>query len=143
MKAQGYSNHNRLNPLFHGILFAMVAFTFLLAGINLIQKAESDETLQAGIVLMVSIVTVFLYFFLRFFSLRLQNRVIRAEENLRHYMLTGKPLDLRLRMSQIAALRFSPDSEFADLCERAINDHLSSDEIKKRITKWRGDYQQI
>jgi Na+/melibiose symporter-like transporter len=143
MKNQNYKNHNRLNPLFHGVLFAMIAVTFLLAGVNLIQKADSDEPLQAGILIMISIITVFLFFFIRFFTLKLQERVIRSEENLRHYILTGKQLDHRLRTSQIAALRFSPDSEFPDLCQSALTDHLSAEDIKKRITKWRGDYYRI
>jgi hypothetical protein len=46
------------------------------------------------------------------FALRAQDRAIRAEENLRHFILTGKPFDSRLRMSQIIALRFAPDDEF-------------------------------
>lgn len=143
MKTQNYSNHNRLNPVFYGILFFMIVIVFTLSVINLIQNLESEQILLSGIIVMFSIITTFTFFFIRFTGKKLQNRIIRTEENLRHYMLTGKPMDYRLRMAQIAALRFSPDSEFPDLCERAVKDHLSADDIKKRIGKWKGDYQQV
>ena len=42
-----------------------------------------------------------LFFLCRIFPLKAQDRAIRAEENLRHYALTGKLLDSRLTISQI------------------------------------------
>lgn len=143
MKTQNYSNHDKMNPLFHGVLFFMILSGFVLSGINLIQKSESEELMESVILLIFSIILLFIFFFLRAFGLKLQDRIIRNEQNLRHYMLTGKPLDGKLRMTQISALRFSPDDEFPELCQKAIKDHLSSDEIKKRIGRWKGDYHQI
>ena len=46
------------------------------------------------------------------FAVGAQDRAIRAEENLRHFALTGKLLDKRLRKSQVIALRFADDDEF-------------------------------
>jgi hypothetical protein len=61
------------------------------------------------------------------------------EENFRHFTLTGKPLNPQLTMGQIIALRFSSDEEFVALSERAVNEGLSSKEIKQNIKNWRAD----
>ena len=52
------------------------------------------------------------FFFCRMFPLQAQDRAIRAEENLRHYVLAGKLLDSRLTIRQIIGLRFAIDEEF-------------------------------
>jgi hypothetical protein len=77
------------------------------------------------------------------FPLGTQNRVIRAEENLRHYILTGKPLPTGLRMSQVIALRFASDEEFPALVSKAQSEKLSSTDIKKAIQHWRTDHHRI
>jgi hypothetical protein len=69
--------------------------------------------------------------------------VIRAEENLRCYELTGKKLDSRLSIGQIIALRFADDNEYEELSAQAITQNLSSADIKKAIQKWRPDHQRI
>ena len=74
------------------------------------------------------------------FALTVQNRAIRAEENLRYFVLTGKLLPAGIRMSQVIALRFAPDEEFVDLVDRALNEQLSAKEIKQAVKNWKGDY---
>jgi hypothetical protein len=77
------------------------------------------------------------------FPLGTQDRVIRAEENLRYYVLTGKLLPAGIRMEQVIALRFAPDEELEALVNRALNENLSHNEIKKAIKNWKGDYNRI
>jgi hypothetical protein len=77
------------------------------------------------------------------FSLKAQDRAIRAEENFRHYILTGKPLDSRLTTRQIIGLRFASDEEFPALAVRAVEENLSEDEIKRLVKKWRPDYYRV
>jgi hypothetical protein len=72
-----------------------------------------------------------------------QNRAIRAEENLRHFAMTGKLLDPNLKMGQIVALRFASDEEYLALAKRAIEENLSRDDIKKAIKNWRADYHRV
>jgi hypothetical protein len=79
----------------------------------------------------------------RIYSLKVQDRVIRSEENFRHYLLTGKQLDRQLRTKQVVALRFASDTEFVSLAARALSENLSSKAIKKSITQWRPDYRRI
>jgi hypothetical protein len=81
-----------------------------------------------------------LFWYSRGFALRAQDRAIRAEENFRHYILTGKPLDSRLRMGQIIALRFASDAELPDLAKKAVEENMRSKEIKASIKNWRPDH---
>jgi len=79
------------------------------------------------------------FFYSRTFALKAQDRAIRAEESLRHFIMTGKPFDKRLGIKQIIALRFAPDEEFLELCSKAAGGNLTPEEIKKEIKNWRED----
>jgi hypothetical protein len=83
---------------------------------------------------------VIAYFLFRSYSLKAQDRAIRAEENLRHYVLSGKLLDSRLKMIQIVALRFAPDEEFLALAQRAVSENMSNTDIKKAVKNWKADF---
>jgi hypothetical protein len=71
--------------------------------------------------------------------LKAQDRAIRGEENLRHFVLTGKRLDPRLTIRQIIALRFAPDDEFVALAKAAADKNLAADAIKQAVENWRAD----
>ena len=77
------------------------------------------------------------------FPLRAQDRAIRAEESLRHFVLTGQLLDKRLTLSQIIGLRFASDAEFPALAQRAAAESMSLDEIKKAVKVWRPDHDRL
>ncbi len=87
-----------------------------------------------------SVSSLLFFWYARGFALKAQDRAIRAEENLRHFVLTGKLLDSSLTPSQITALRFAGDEEFLILAERAAKENLTIEEIKKAIVNWKGDY---
>jgi hypothetical protein len=72
-----------------------------------------------------------------------QDRAIRAEEKLRYFVLTGKPLDSRLRMGQIIALRFASDEELPTLARRAAEESLTPAQIKQAIQHWRADLRRV
>lgn len=76
----------------------------------------------------------------RTFALKAQDRAIRAEENLRHYVMTGKLHDKSLSIQQIIALRFASDEEFVALSERAAKEKMSNRDIKKAVKNWKADY---
>jgi ABC-type amino acid transport substrate-binding protein len=52
-------------------------------------------------------------------------------------------LPTALTVSQIIALRFASDEEWLSLIQKAINENLSSKEIKQLIKSWRGDYYRV
>jgi hypothetical protein len=82
---------------------------------------------------------IIIFLLVRSYPLKAQDRAIRAEENLRHYVLTQRLLDPRLSTKQIVALRFASDDEFPSLSKKAAEEQLSPDAIKKSIQNWRVD----
>ncbi|TMI95574.1 MAG: hypothetical protein E6H08_06430 [Bacteroidetes bacterium] len=142
MKEQNFKNHSR-----YIILWTFITPLILLAIlggsiVNLI-LADTHTHYSAALILLISVVLIIIYWYARVFALKAQDRAIRAEENLRHFILTGKPFDRNLRLSQIIALRFAPDDEFPELAKKAIEQKLSSKEIKTAIQKWKADHHRV
>ena len=136
---QAYSNHRHLVPLYHFLTFAAMAA--LLVGSILYWWTNSDESNMLSLLLILMVLTLIsVSFHCRSFALKAQDRAIRAEENLRYFILTGKRLNQRLSLYQIIALRFASDEEFVSLTERAMEQNLKPDEIKRLIKNWRPDY---
>ncbi len=141
MQEQNYKNHRKLDPLFHIVLSAIIIYLFIQSVINLIDAYSHGGSRQQAIMfLMISIAFAISFVKIRTFPLKVQDRAIRAEENLRYFILTGKPLDKNLKISQIIALRFAPDHEMVGLVDRTVRENLSNDQIKKAIQKWKADY---
>ncbi|MDP9229966.1 MAG: DUF6526 family protein [Bacteroidota bacterium] len=139
MNEQNYKNHGRYIPLWHFITPVIIFAVLIGSIVNLINSAK-DNIYSASLLVVISLVLFIFYWYARAFALRAQDRAIRAEENFRHFLLTGKPFDGRLRMSQIIALRFAPDKEFPDLAQKAANENLKSAAIKQLIQNWRADH---
>jgi hypothetical protein len=53
--------------------------------------------------------------------------------------MTGKLLDARLGTRQVVALRFASDGEFVALAQRAAQEGIEPDAIKRAIKEWRAD----
>src|SRR5882757_1236448 len=142
MKVQTYRNHRRFVILYHGL--TLILILILLAGsvINLV-RASGDGFYSAALLVLVALILASLYAYVRLFPLRVQDRAIRAEENLRHFILCGKPLDPQLTMKQIIALRFASDEELVRLAKRAVDEALNNDEIKRAIMNWREDHYRV
>ena len=138
MKEQTYANHSKLVLGFHGITF-IAMMVLLIGAIRNVIYAKSDNLYSASLVVLISFILLVLAFYLRAFALKAQDRAIRAEEKLRYFILTGKPLSNKITTRQIIGLRFSSDEEFVDLVERAIQENLSEKEIKQAIKNWKAD----
>jgi len=137
---QSYKNHAQIVPLYHRWLFGLLLLTLIGSAVNLTKSwGDSTRFYSASLILMLTILLVLVAFFARTFALKAQDRVIRAEEQFRHYVLTGKLLDPRLTMRQIIALRFASDGEFVALAQRAAEQGLSADAIKQDVKQWRAD----
>lgn len=141
MRTQTYTNHTRWVPGFHFLLAGLILAAFAGSVVNVILTHERGESIYDPLLLLIAFAALaMLFYYARLFALRAQDRAIRAEENFRHYLLTGQPLDSRLTMHQIIALRFASDGELPALAQRAANEHLSNKDIKQAITTWRGDH---
>ena len=140
MEAQSYANHRRFILAYNGILFGVLVLTLIGSGVNVYESLGDHERMySAALIFVIMICLLMLYVFCRAFPLKAQDRAIRAEENLRHYVLTGKLLDPRLTVRQIVGLRFASDEEFPGLAQRAVQENLSGDAIKRSIKNWRAD----
>ncbi|WP_274648777.1 DUF6526 family protein [Paenibacillus humicola] len=140
MTKQNYANHRRLHPPFHYVLPVVSLALFVT---NIVYAVKEGFSLPVVIMLLTFVYLITLSFVIRSYPLKAQDRAIRAEENFRHYVLTGQTLDSRLTLHQILALRFASDAEFAELCKKAVSENLSPNDIKKAIKDWKGDYYRV
>jgi|SRR4051794_7513213 hypothetical protein len=139
MPNQSYANHTQIVPAFLALL-AILFLTVIGSGVNLYESLGDHQRLySAALIFVLSACTLALALHARAFPLKAQDRAIRAEENLRHFTLTGKLLDPRLKPLQIVALRFASDGEFVALAIRAANEGLAPKAIKQAIKTWRPD----
>jgi hypothetical protein len=144
MAEQNYANHPQFVTGFHKVLFPLIAAILIGSFVNL-YKSIGDESriYSASLITALAIAAIMQFFFSRIFPLKAQDRAIRAEENLRHYVLTGKLLDHRLNTLQIVALRFAPDAEFPELARKAADAGMAPKDIKLAIKAWKGDYYRV
>ena len=144
MQTQSYGNHHRYIPLYHFVTLGIAIAAFALSSFKLYKAVTHSQFYYIAILcLLFSILLLSLFYYCREFALKAQNRAIRAEENFRHYLLTGKPLDKKLSMGQIVALRFAGDEEFPTLAKKAADENLKGTEIKKAIKNWKADYDRV
>jgi hypothetical protein len=144
MAVQSYTNHRQIVPLFHQVLLGLLALTLIGAVVNLFLSIGDHERLySAALLVALTIGVILAALFCRIFALKAQDRAIRAEENLRHFALTGTLLDARLSIQQIIGLRFASDREFAALAQRAAEEKLSPDAIKRAVKEWRADLYRV
>ena len=140
MSEQNLKNHSRYVPLYHFIAPTAILALLIGSGINLSEACCKHEGLySASLICLVSVVLLILWWYTRAFALKAQDRAIRAEENLRHFAITGSLLDSRLKMGQIIALRFASNNEFVTLAHRAAEEGLKPADIKKAIVDWKED----
>lgn len=136
---QNYANHRRWVPPYHFVAPLILLAVFIGSIVNVIHAAGTPAFYSTTLILALTFACFFLFYYLRAFPLRAQDRLIRVEENLRHQRLTNKPLDSRLTLRQIIGLRFASDEEFAELAKKALQENLSEDQIKKAVKNWRED----
>ncbi len=139
MKEQNLQNHSRYVPLYHYVSSTLILAILIGSIINLCH-CTPETCYSASLIVALTITLGLVWYFARSFALKAQDRAIRAEENFRHFILAGKPLDSKLRIGQIIALRFAGDDEFVALAKRAVDENLPNKEIKQAIKNWRADH---
>jgi glucan phosphoethanolaminetransferase (alkaline phosphatase superfamily) len=142
MSEQNFKNHSRLIFLWHGATLLAIVAVLIGSIVNLIHS-DAHTHYSAALLVVVALILAILWTYTRIFALKAQDRAIRAEENFRHFILTGKPLDKQLQLGQIIALRFASDDELPALAKKAVEEKLSSKQIKEAVQNWRGDYHRV
>jgi Zn-dependent protease with chaperone function len=143
MTDQNFANHKRNVPGFHFVLTLLLTAGFILAIVNIVKHWQSDGLLMSLLILLIFACMFFMFWFIRAFPIKAQDRAIRAEESLRYFILTRQPLPTSLTIGQIAALRFAPDDELLPLVEKTMAENLQPDDIKKAIKNWKADYHRV
>lgn len=148
-KPQTLANHPRWDPLFHFFVIPIFVLALILSLIHFfahITSSDLREHVHAVLLILLAAAFLILAFKERLYALKVQDRVIRLEEQLRLMRLLPEPLRSRipeLAEGQLCALRFASDAELPKLAERAMNEKLSRADIKKAIQTWRPDYWRV
>ncbi|WP_438318120.1 DUF6526 family protein [Sporosarcina sp. FA9] len=144
MKKQSYENHSRFYPLQHYIWlplsFLMLIGTIVYLVMQLINGDFTFETLLLVGLVVLSIIAGVLA---RNYALKMQDRLIRTEEQFRYFILTKETIDSRLTIPQLIALRFSSDAELPVLAKKAADEGMTPDSIKKSVVDWRSDFHRV
>lgn len=140
MSTQNYQNHTQFVTAFHKVTLPMLFLTFIGSVVNLVQAwGDHLRIYSASLIVVLTVCLILTATLARIFALKAQDRAIRAEENLRHFAMTGKLLDARLSIKQIVAVRFASDQEFVALARKAADESLTPDAIKRAVKNWRAD----
>ncbi|HEV8435893.1 MAG TPA: DUF6526 family protein [Thermoanaerobaculia bacterium] len=138
-----YKTHRAYDPLYHFFVIPVLGINVLLDAYMLFRRPVwlNVWALVFGLAL------VALTWRVRYFPLRIQDRLIRLEETLR--LQSVLPEDLRARIGEIStreliALRFCTDDELPEHV-RAIyaGDYRGGENVKSHIKSWRPDPHRI
>jgi hypothetical protein len=140
---QNFQNHSTFDKKF--FIVALLGLATVILGLAALffdnTRIGAAGLVTAGLGIMGGIVTVRLY------STKLQDRIIRTEMRLRLHTILDLDLAAKsdgLSISQLVALRFASDAELPALVEKVLNENLtSSNEIKKLVSDWQGDYYRV
>jgi hypothetical protein len=148
-KPQTLANHTRWDPAFHFYVLPIFLLGLILTLIHFfahIGEGDMRDHVHAFLLILLALAFLILAVKARSYAIKVQDRVIRLEEQLRLMRLLPEPLRARipeLTEDQLCALRFASDAEVASLAERALNEKLSRADIKKAVQNWRPDYWRV
>jgi hypothetical protein len=146
---QTFAHHTRWDPPFHFYILPIFVFGLILSLIHFfahITEGDFRDHFHAFMLILLALAFLLLAFKVRLYALKVQDRVIRLEEQLRLMQLLQEPLRSRipeLTVDQLCALRFASDTEIPKLVERTLNERLKRSDIKKAIQTWRPDYWRV
>lgn len=139
-ETQNFQNHARFFPLFHYVVFPLLALNLIWQIVILYLHPSWNQ----AAFLLLSVVFILMILAARLQSLKVQDRVIRLEERLRYReLLSGEILQqtVNLSIGQIIALRFASDEELPDLVARTVaGEFPTPKDIKMAIKNWRADF---
>jgi hypothetical protein len=144
-KPQSFSKHASIDPSFHFVTFAAVLFNFIAGIIFLVMSLHTQLLLGLWIVIL-SIALFLIYWKVRAYPLKVQDRIIRLEERVRLSVLLPEHLQKRiheLSEDQLIGLRFASDDEIPELVQLTLDKQLTRRQIKERIQNWRPDHYRI
>ncbi|RWX01035.1 DUF6526 family protein [Flavobacterium cerinum] len=145
MADQSYFNHIRFYTPHH-FVFYPVMLVFIIASAWFAWTDEKNTIVWLFITAVFITITMLSFMMRQHYALTLQNRIVLMELRYRYFVVTGQRLESleeKLTEGQLFALRFAPDEELVALTQKAINENLSADKIKKSIKHWKADNRRV
>ncbi|HKB64397.1 MAG TPA: DUF6526 family protein [Pyrinomonadaceae bacterium] len=140
MDTQNFENHTRWHPTFHFFILPVMLINFVWAVVVFFKAPNWNS----GWWIVVSLALLILTTFVRTYSLKVQDRVIRLEERLRYQQVVSPALAQQasnLTAAQTVALRFAADEELENLVNSVLNGKfVKTKDIKRAIKQWRADH---
>lgn len=136
---QDYRTHRRWDPPYHYFAAPVLVIAFFVA----LWQAFKAPSGWAIWQIFVAAALIVIAWKARSFALKAQDRVIRLEERQRLVVVLDGPLRGRigsLTEDQLIGLRYASDAELPGLVQAALDESLSGEAIKKRVTNWRPDF---
>ena len=140
---QNLKNHARFDPPYHFVLGLVLLANLIVAIVHAVHHLGN---FYAWWLVVLSLALFILYFKIRLYPLKVQDRVIRLEERLRLQALAPAEWHAQiyhLTEDQLIGLRFAADEEVVDLAKQALEEKLNRKQIKERIKSWRADYYRV
>ncbi len=141
MAEQNYANHGRNVPLFHFFALPMLIINF---GWSIYHWKLAGFSMDGLESVLMAAALFFGVLYGRLFALRVQDRLIRLEEQLRYERVVPEELRWRsdeLTVNQFVSLRFASDEELPALMRKVLDEKLTERKaIKQLIKKWKPDY---
>ncbi len=137
--AQNLQNHAMYDPPFHYFLLPVLLLGLGKAVWDLIEGVNRNTIF--GLIWTLAIIVI--AFKARVYALKVQDRLIRLEEQLRMQRVLPPAMQdkiAQLNEDQFIGLRFASDEELPGLGEKTLANHWKRAEIKKEIRNWRPDY---
>ena len=136
---QNYQNHRRYHAPFHFILAPLLFLHLIYTIVRVVQEPALDRAENV----LLALVLIGILLIARMNALKVQDRVIRLEEQVRYSRLLPKDLAFQaenMPLKQILAMRFASDAELPALIARALGGETQKpDDIKRSVNNWRAD----
>jgi Family of unknown function (DUF6526) len=147
-EAQSYRSHRRYVPGFHFLTAGLLILNLLWSVFRLYRAVRWQhprfDVVDDSIALLLAVALLLLFYYVRTFPLRVQDRVIRLEVQRRMERLLPPDLVPRigeLTVGQFIALRFAGDEELPGLTRKVLDERIRSREAIKRLVRtWRADH---
>ena len=142
---QNFKNHGRIDPPMHFFITPVLLINVIVMTVAAVNHRHHNLPYRAWLVF-VAVALLTLALKSRAYGLKIQDRVIRLEEQLRYTALlpaAGVSASSALTMRQIIALRFASDAELPGLVARTLTENLAPKQIKQSIVTWRPDIDRV
>lgn len=141
MAEQSFANHGKFVPPFHFFVLPVLIINLVYA---LYVWGKLGFSLTGFLQVLVAFALLLGFLTARMMVLKVQDRVIRLEEQLRYDRLL--PGDLKARIGEFSvdqciALRFASDAELPLLVRKVLDDKVTERKaIKQMVRNWKPDY---